>query len=171
MIVPGFMRPALRYSLLALAAALLAASGVWLARPDPVPPPGLFAAYASPGRQILAEPGPGFHYLESNANHRWAWSAGEATILLRGRGPAQPVRLCFDLQSLAPRSVTVSTGGFILWRGQLSQNKATVDIPSFTLTGPEAVLTLSSDRPGDSKPGDGRQLAFAVYDLKISAAE
>lgn len=171
MIVPGFMRPALRYSLPVLAAALLAA-GVWLAtRPDSVPPPGLFAAYTASGTRILAEPGPGFHYLESNASHRWAWSAGEAAILLRRRGPAQPVRLRFDLQSLSPRSVTVSTGGFILWRGRLDQNQAAVDIPSFTLTGPEAVLKLTSDRPGDTKPDDGRQLAFAVYDLKISAAE
>lgn len=165
------MRPVLRYSLLALVAALLVAGGVWLARPDSAPPPGLFAACTLPGGQLLAEPGPGFHYLESNARHRWAWSAGEATIFLRGRGPAQPVRLRFDLQSLSPRTVTVSTGGFILWHGRLDQTKVAVDIPSFTLTGPEAALTLTSDRPGDAKPGDGRQLAFAIYDLKISAAE
>lgn len=165
------MRPALRFSLFAVVAVLLTATAVWLARPDPAPPPGLFAAYAAPGFEVRAAPGPGFHYLEGNTRRRWAWSAGEATLLLQRRGPAQALRLRFDLQALSPRTVTVSYQGFILWRGQIETDKAAVDIPSFTPVTPEAAITLTNDEPADTKPDDGRQLAFALSDLVITPAE
>jgi hypothetical protein len=170
------MLPALRHSLLALAAGIILAIGVWFALPDSGPPPSTFALYESNGAQLMAEPGAGFYGVERNSKHRWSWTGGEATLVLHRLAivsPTQSVRLRFTLQSIVPRNVTVRYGEFILWKGRLDKPKVAVDIPSFTLTGPSAEIVLSSDLPGDLKPGGGdpRKLAFALYDLEISPVE
>ncbi len=170
------MPPALRHSLLALVAGIILAVGVWFALPNSGPPPYAFALYESGGVQIMAEPGPGFYGIERSSEHRWSWSAGEATLRLHrltSVSPNESVRLRFNLHSIVPRNVTVRYGDFVLWKGHLDKPKSPVDIPSFTLTSPSAEIILTSDIPGDVKPGGGdpRSLAFALYDLEISAPE
>ena len=170
------MSSVLRHRLLALLGGSALVIAVWLALPDSSAAPKTFARYEQPNLVIAAEPGTGFYGLEHSPKHLWAWSGGEATLVLHrltSTGPAQPVSLRFYLQSLSPRTLTVRYGEFVLWKGDLNVHRVLVEIPSFTMTSPTAQLILTSDRPGELKPGghDPRLLAFALYDLEISAAE
>ena len=170
------MPSALRYSLLALAAGLTVAFGVWYALPSAGAPPQALAFCDAKGLLVIAEPGPGFYGVESQADRRWSWSGGEATLTLRRLDQSatpRPIHLSFNLHSLTPREVTVRYGKFVLWRGHLQKTLVPVDIPAFTMTGPLAELTLVSDLPGELAPGghDSRLLAFALYDLKITPAD
>jgi hypothetical protein len=171
------MSPALRNSLLALAAGLAVAFGVWFMLPHSGPPPQALAICDESDLLILAEPGGGFYGVERKDDRRWAWAGGPATLVLRrldqGTTP-HPLRLRFNLHSLTPREVTVRYGEFVLWKGPLSgAAKTKVDIPTFTMTGPIAELMLTSDQPGSLVPSgqDPRPLAFAVYDLEVTSAE
>jgi hypothetical protein len=170
------MSPATRNRLLALTAGLVLALSLWISLPDSGTPPLAFTAREVAGTTVVAEPGAGFYGVERSPDHRWSWSGGEAVLLLRrtsGGTEPLPLQLHFYLQSIVPRTVTVRFREFILWRGRLDRRRVPVDIPLFTLTGPGAEITISSDLPGELKPGGGdpRLLAFALYDLELNAAE
>jgi len=170
------MRPVLRHSLLALAAALVLGGAIWFMLPRSGPPSGTFALYKQAGNMLVAEAAPGFYGVERSSKHSWAWTEREGTLVLRrlaGTDTNQSVRLRFTLRAIVPRTVTVSFGEFVLWQGRIEKSHVQVDIPSFTLTGPSAAITLTSDLPGELKPGsnDVRKLAFALYDLEISETE
>lgn len=169
------MSPRLRHCVLALAAGLAVAFGVWYALPASGPPPGALAFCDEDGLLVVAEPGAGFYGLEGKSGRRWSWSGAEAKLRLRRLGhPAisQPIRLRFNLHSLTPRVVTISHDTFVLWKGRLDRSTVPVDIAAFTMTAPVQEITLVSDLPGELAPGgtDSRPLAFAVYDLDISPA-
>ena len=171
------MSPTLRNSLLALAAGLVVAFGVWYALPHSGPPPQALAICDEADLLILAEPGEGFYGVERKADRRWSWAGGPATLVLRRLDQSttpQPLRLRFNLHSLTAREVTVRFGDFVLWKGLLSGTaKSKVDIPTFTMTGPMAAIMLTSDQPGSLVPSghDPRPLAFAVYDLEVTPAD
>lgn len=170
------MSSVLRQSLLALAAGLAVAAGVWFMLPKAQPPPQALALLDDGQHLVTVEPGSGFYGIERKSGRRWAWAGGPATLLLRRIDPGTDpvaISLQFDLHCLPPREITLRYGDFILWKGLLSQKVTPVDIPVFTLTGPLAELTFSSDRPGLPLPGgaDPRILDFAVYDLAIAAVD
>lgn len=170
------MSPALRNSLLALAAGLAVAIGIWWALPTSRPPPQALALCDESDLLVIAEPGAGFYGVEARSGRRWSWAGGPATLTLRRLDQLtapQALRLRFNLQCLNPCEVTVRFGEFVLWKGRLIKSKVPVDISSFTMTGPTAELTLTSDQPAALAPGglDQRPLAFAVYDLEITSAD
>lgn len=170
------MSSALRQSLYALAAGLAVACGVWFMLPNPQPPPQALALLDDDDRIVFVEAGAGFYGIERKSSRRWSWAGGPATLILRRLDPGTDpltVHLRFNLHCIAAREVTVRHSGFILWKGALGEKKTPVEIPVFTLTGPVAEITFTSDQPGVLLPDgkDPRALDFAVYDFEITAAD
>jgi hypothetical protein len=172
----GLMPLVSRYLLPGLATALAVVCGIWYFWPGAKPPPQALALCHQAGLHLIAEPGPGFYGVEQKAGRRWAWSGGEATLLLHRYGPdplPRPIRLRFVLRSLTPREVTVRHGDFVLWKGHLEKTRVPVDIPELTLVGPLTEIVFVSNLPGELAPGghDLRPLAFALHELEITPGQ
>jgi hypothetical protein len=170
------MSPVLRHSLLTALAVAALVLGLRSFLPATTPPVQAFAALDDPALVVVAEAGPGFYGVERKEQSRWSWSGGEAVLRLRHPGfdgTTHSLRLSFLLHSTAPRTLTIRYGDFIIWRGAVEARRTPVVIPLLTLTGPEAELVFTSDRPGEILPdgSDPRPLAFALYDLVLTRAE
>jgi hypothetical protein len=170
------MAPVLRHSLLTALAVAALVLGIRYFLPATKQPDQAFAILDDPAMVVIAEPGPGFYGVERKDLSRWSWSGGEAVLRLRHPGfdgTPHSLRLSFLLHSTTPRTLTIRYGGFIIWRGAVEARRTPVVIPLLTLTGPQAELVFTSDRPGEILPdgSDPRPLAFALYDLVLTRAE
>lgn len=169
------MSPVLRHSLLAALAIAALILGIRYFLPATKQPAQAFAVLDDPTMVVIAEPGPGFYGVERKELSRWSWSGGEAVLRLRHPGfdgTPHSLRLSFLLHSTTPRTLTIRYGEFVIWRGQVAARRTPVVIPLLTLTGPQAELVFTSDRPGEilADGSDPRPLAFALYDLVLTRA-
>jgi hypothetical protein len=108
---------------------------------------------------------------EHDRRHTWLWARERGTLTLEMLPPStEGVRLEFALRSLTPRTVVMRVDGREVWRAGIAAtiSKHVVTLPAFTSTRPK--LEFSSDTPGvreNSSPG-ARELAFALYDLRLA---
>ncbi len=115
----------------------------------------------------------GWYNTERTGRHVWAWSPGRARLDFETwTGAPVTVRFAFALRSLAPRIVVVRQDGRELWRGPVGEHLAEVAIP-LRLGAGHVRLELTTDAPASPEaPGAGsRQLAFALYDPHLEAAQ
>ncbi|MBE2215890.1 MAG: hypothetical protein IAE82_18605, partial [Opitutaceae bacterium] len=119
--------------------------------------------------------GAGWHAAEGAGAGRWVWSSGrEATLRLTNpRSEACRVRLEFGLRGHGPRSASVSQDGGPgqLWASELAAAVVPVAIDPLVLPPRETIIRIRSMEAAFTPPGDGRQLGFALSDLKITMEE
>ena len=122
--------------------------------------------------------GSGWYGMERDKNHLWQWTAHRADFELRrfpyAHEPATPPsHLQFSLVGFVPCEVEIRQEGSLLWRGTAPLVGKMIDLSTHSLRWDElgrATLTfVTSDAPkAESENADARQLAFAVYDLRIN---
>jgi DNA-binding IclR family transcriptional regulator len=76
------------------------------------------------------------------------------------------------LRSLDTRTVTIRDHGHAIWRGLVDSHLTSVALP-VRLDSGRAVLECSTDAApvAEGAAAGGRQLGFAVYDLRLAAAK
>ena len=115
--------------------------------------------------------GEGWFGIERLGDTRWAWSSGDATLLVHATGNDHglPARLRFELRSLAPRQVTIRSGGTVLWSGAVPVGATPVELPVREFPKGTTPIVLTTDSPGvtESPAAGARTLVFAVHDLRV----
>jgi len=124
------------------------------------------------GRPVTAEVGAGWYGPEENYRHRWAWSNGHGQLTLStGSLGTQMLDLSFSLRGMRPTAVTITQNGATLWHGSVDLQRSPTRIRVQVRDG-AARLEFASDGAGvleNAEPG-ARQLAFALYDLQVTAS-
>jgi hypothetical protein len=149
-------------------------SGVLALRDVPRDPAELVAQRLSGSAAILRS-GPGWFDREHDRRHTWLWTREKGTLSLERMPPSvQPVRLHFSTRSLVPRFVVLSVDGWEIWRAQVGTDLLhhAVTLPAKREPG-LMVLEFSSDSPAvsESQAAGARELAFALYDLRLALPE
>jgi hypothetical protein len=125
------------------------------------------------GESILVETDAGWFDREHSARHVWAWTRRGGTLNLRA-WPASTaeVNVELGLRSLDTRTVTIRDHGHAIWRGLVDSHLTSVALP-VRLDSGRAVLECSTDAApvAEGAAAGGRQLGFAVYDLRLAAAK
>lgn len=117
--------------------------------------------------------GTGFYIWESNNDGRWAWSNGDASVVLLNTGvKTHRTRLSFTLNSLIDRTVKVmldkkTLKTFVLPAHKLENVELELDLP---LGGTEIFLS-SPQAPVHPNSVDSRLLAMAIRNLKLIVLE
>jgi hypothetical protein len=146
------------------------AGGVFAAFDTPLPP-DTRAALLADGKARLAAAGAGWYPDESDAQHIWMWSSvADARVAIATKpGRTRPLGLKADLRSLEPRTVAIRQDGRVLWRGEVGRAGVPISLGVEAGNG-SAVLDFSTDLPParSGAKGDGRLLAFALYDVRVS---
>lgn len=126
--------------------------------PDLLPPPML---------------GTGFYQWEGNNEDRWAWSNGDASVVLLNAGvKSRRTRLSFTLNSLIERSIKVIHGkktlkAFVLPPNKRESFEIELDLPP----GGTEIFLSSAQPPVRPNSTDSRLLAMAIRNLKLIAVE
>ncbi len=115
--------------------------------------------------------GEGWFGIERLGDVRWAWSSGEATLLVHtiGKNHGLPAKLRFELRSLTPRQVTIRSGGTVLWSGAVPVGATQVELSIREFSNGVTPIVLATDSPGvpESSAAGARTLVFAVHDLRV----
>ena len=110
----------------------------------------------------------GWHGVEQQARQRWAWSRGAATLSVEvDRRATTAPTLRFSLRSLAARTVTIRMGERTLWQGRVAESYVPVTLAPLPISAGTATLAFTTDAPTTPEPGGPRQLAFAIYNVRI----
>ncbi|HZZ57263.1 MAG TPA: hypothetical protein VFE31_05480 [Opitutaceae bacterium] len=115
--------------------------------------------------------GPGWYGAEKTLRHHWTWSSGHAATVDFQTWPAGHALLhcSAQLRSLAPRQVTISEGDRLLWRGAVGLQKSPAIFDVEVRKGRAEIVLHTAEPPVlEGSGNDARQLAFALYDLKVS---
>jgi hypothetical protein len=122
------------------------------------------------GTACIARVGEGWFGREESRSHHWSWCSGRGTLTLEAWPRATaPVQLDFSLRAMTPRTVIVRQDGREVWRGSVGQTLSHHTVPLQIERG-RATIELVSDTPGvrESPNADARELAFALYDLRLT---
>jgi hypothetical protein len=156
---------------LVFAGANLVCAGLLLALLARQPAPNELAVWHHRSSTVAVVTSADWHPVEHAVRQRWAWSRGNASLLLHASAlpPDHPVILKFRLRSVAPRRVSIALQGRELWTGELRGEFVAVALPPLTLTTSPLTLDFTTDAPATPEvaSGGGRALAFAVYDVQI----
>lgn len=112
----------------------------------------------------------GWHGREAAGSRVWAWSERSGRLEIRLRAAAErpaPLAATLGLRALTPRVVTISQDGRELWRGEAGGELRRIEVRGINAAAGRATLDFSTDEPPGRSPGDGRDLGFAVYDLRF----
>ncbi len=129
-------------------------------------------ARAHVGRgDVSAVIGDGWFGRETDSKNMWVWSKGESALLLRvnAKQPTTAVTLRFSVRGLGARTVTAKIGGRVVWRGNVGEQLAPVEIADLALPAGVTALVFTTDTPGvpESTGPDARPLTFAVYAVRM----
>jgi hypothetical protein len=155
-----------------LLAGNLAVGAGLLAVKDVPRDPTELAAGRSGEAACLAREGTGWHGVEREKNHRWAWSRSTATAVIEAWPKTDAaVRVEFALRSLSPRKIAIRCDGRELWTGTVGADltaKRSILVP---IHHGGATLELATDEPAvpEGPSPNARLLAFALYDLRFVA--
>lgn len=114
---------------------------------------------------VLVQTLSGWSGVERDADNFWAWSSGDAVLVVRARPAGTALGLAFHLRSLAPRTVAVSQGGHKLWRGKVGPGWQAV-----SLACTDGEIRFHTDTPPVAEgpqPG-ARALAFCIERVTLS---
>jgi hypothetical protein len=141
--------------------------------PTPVPVPTepwreLVTVDELDGRPTL-QTGPGWYGIEQKRDHRWSWCRGTGALQVQVESPlAKRVRVTCEIRSLDERKVTISSGGFPVWRGIVTKERREIVVVAPLRDG-KARLDFTTDRPvPPASAADKRPLAFAIYDPELA---
>jgi len=144
-------------------------AGFLVLRDFPVNTHELFAGRIG-GASTVIQIDSGWFGAEHARKHVWSWSSGQSQLALHTWADA-PVnaQLNFGLRSLTPRTVILRSAEGELWRGQVSEKITRFSVP-IRLTPGDTRLEFSTDSPAirESPNADARDLAFALYDPRLS---
>lgn len=115
----------------------------------------------------------GWYDRESDLRHNWRWSRDRAVLELETwPQETRRVQLTFGLRTAASTIVTVKQGATILLRREIGRTRVPVDL-TIEVTRGRARLEFSTESPGvvESPGPEGRILAFAVYNPRLTARE
>jgi len=144
-------------------------SGLLALREAPSDPREIAATHGG-GAAVIARVGAGWSDREHHSGHVWAWCSGRGRLLLEAWPPGRrSIDLVFAIRSLDARTVTVSDRGRVLWQGRAGR-ELEVHSAHVAFEAGKAELDFSTDRPPlrEEAALGGRQLAFAIYDLRIA---
>jgi hypothetical protein len=126
------------------------------------------------GHAAIARPGEGWYGMEQHNGHRWQWTSSRGTVMVETWPRTQRIALDleFSLRSPMARTVVLRQRGRELWRAPIGAKLSVHRVAVVLEPGGEA-LEFSTETPGQPEsPAPGaRSLAFALYDLRISAAD
>lgn len=146
-------------------------SGLLALRDVPDDPREIAAARLNAGG-VIVRLGDGFYNKEAARGHAWSWTSGRASLHLEAwprRGTE--LRLRFGMRSLTAREVVLRHDGREIWRARVGERRKVFEAP-VTLYGGTGTLTYSTDQPPvpENPAGNGRDLAFALYDVEVLPA-
>lgn len=113
--------------------------------------------------------GAGFYPWEGNSSERWAWSNGDAYVILLNTGvKPRRARLSVSLNSLIERSVNIildkqTLKAFVLPQNMLENVEITLDLPP----GQTKLLLSSPQAPVVPNSADPRRLGIAIRNIKL----
>lgn len=124
------------------------------------------------GGAIVARIDSGWAGIERDGDHFWTWSRGESVVVIELRGP-RPLRVNVrgGLRSVNPRQVTVTGPAGVHWSGPVARAITPVEF-GVELAPGRTVLQFTTDQPAiaEGAAPDARQLAYALYDVRIEPA-
>lgn len=142
---------------------------------------GVLALWSVPGdaRELSAGRGRGTSYLvqtddrwyqrEQWDGRNWFWCAREGGLQLTQwprRDGQGGVRV--QLRGITARTLEIRQGGRVLWRGEIGVSRHWISLTGITFLQGAASLELASPAvPVPEGPAEGRELGFAVYDVKV----
>ncbi len=134
------------------------------------------AAYRSGDLAVVARTADGWFATEQkNLWGRRTWSSGDATMTIitwpvdkRAR-----VNLEFSIRGYVPRFVSIRQGDTVLWQGKIGEEKQLLRLTAVEVGNGSGAIRFTTPEPASitSDAPDARKLAFALYDLRIDAAE
>jgi hypothetical protein len=108
---------------------------------------------------------------EEDRRHVWLWTDQRGTLTIETRPPlARRMRVEFALRSIAPRTVILRVGDNELWRGEIGPeiSQHTVTLPANDTGRAKLEFTSATPPVPESADPNSRQLAFALYDLRLA---
>ena len=133
---------------------------------ESLPNDGVELAAARAGSTtVLVQTLSGWSGVERDAHNFWAWSSGDAVLVVRTRPVGTVLGLDFHLRSLAPRTVAVTQDGHELWRGLIGPGWQAV-----SLACRDGEIRFHTDTPPVAEgpqPG-ARALAFCIERVTLS---
>lgn len=121
------------------------------------------------GESFLIRYSPQWFSTERGDSGYWMWSSGEAHLMLRNPHPAAvEARLRLGLTSTSERTLILRLNGEEIWRTTLDpRQQVSAVIGALRLVPGDNRLEFATDAPGVAVPGDVRQLAFSVHNLRL----
>lgn len=132
------------------------------------------ARATSPDLSLDLRYGDGWSDLEWTRKHTWRWAVNKraSLVLINPTKRALEVEMFFTTRSLCPRDLAMSTPGAKIWSLRVGAAPIKVQTSKFLLPPGETTINFSSPqapaRP--DSPGDDRQLAFLLQDLRFNLA-
>ncbi len=122
---------------------------------------------------IIARSGEGWYSVEKSSSQTRTWSQAVSKIQLQAwpSSTQTTVSASFKLRAFSTCTVTIRQHDRILWQGSLDTEKQSVLLHGIRIDQGRATLEFSSDSPAhpEGPSPSARQLAFALYDLSVSA--
>jgi hypothetical protein len=134
---------------------------------DTAPHPNEIAAGHAGGVAYVARAETGWYQVERTLLHSRTWSSGPGRMEVETwphRSGSFAARML--VRSLAPRTITVTENGVLLWKGTVGPVYKPVDFPIRVQSG-RAWIEFSTDAPAVQADSGTRRLAFAVRDLAL----
>jgi phosphoglycerol transferase len=127
------------------------------------------------GQQAVVLPlppllGKGFYGWESDGRARWAWTRGDAQLVLHHMAaPPQGVRVTLGLRSLLPRRVDVVMDGQTVASAELPRGRIQKLVFELRLSKQPTTVVLRTDTPAQpASQGDPRPLAMALMSFEMT---
>ena len=129
-----------------------------------LPNDGVGLGAASGRSRVLVQTRAGWSGVERDRRNFWSWSSGNADLAVIARPAPVRLNLAFRLRSVAPRNVTISQNGQVLWHGSLGPTWLPV-----TVSCSDGLLRFETDAPPvpeGTQPG-ARALAFCIDRVRV----
>lgn len=112
----------------------------------------------------------GWYQEERGGDRFWRWSDGSGSVLLENpRTRPQRARLSLHVRAVQPCTLRIEHAGRELLTRALGDAVEAIELDEFILPPGASRLVLAIDRPAISPPGDGRQLALALYEFELES--
>lgn len=132
--------------------------------------PSEIADISSGRSACIVDEGSGWYDREQTSAHHWIWTSHVGTLSVESWPPSRSsLRFIFALRSLHPCVVRLCENGREIWETDVGLKRQQYAVP-FTVTGGRAEFEFSTDAPPqrESAAPNARQLAFALYDLRLA---
>lgn len=124
---------------------------------------------AATGRRFTVEYLDGFYSPESYQEHAWRWTSGQAWLRLANPQPfVVRARMEFGLRAVSARRVVLRVAEEQVWSGRVGPDLQEVEVPELLIPPGGLVLVFEAGRPEAPDESDTRELAVAVYDVRIT---